>query len=138
MLPPNLYARVRISTTPCTRDRGCGAHPVFPAPSQFLEGKRNANLGQNLPRDREGASARDRAGTCRKSREPAPVDAAANRGWVGPPSWEEKAVGYRLALADRTGQHKRIRRAKTLRAPRFILHAGLIRRSEFAGWEKER
>ena len=53
MLPPNLYARVRISTTHCTRDLGCGAHPVFPAPSKFLEGKRDANLGQNMSRDRE-------------------------------------------------------------------------------------
>ncbi len=36
----------------CTRDRGCSAHPAFPAPSLF-EGERNANLGQDMPRDRE-------------------------------------------------------------------------------------
>ena len=33
-LPPlNLYARVRLLFTFCTRDRGCSAHPAFPAPS---------------------------------------------------------------------------------------------------------
>src|SRR5437879_4053739 len=26
----------------CLRDRGCSAHPVFPAPSSVSEGKRNA------------------------------------------------------------------------------------------------
>src|ERR1700686_3865111 len=30
----------------CTRDRGCSAHPAFPAPSSH-EGQRNAKLGQN-------------------------------------------------------------------------------------------
>jgi hypothetical protein len=33
-LPPlNLYARVRFFAHSCTRDRGCSAHPAFPAPS---------------------------------------------------------------------------------------------------------
>src|SRR5689334_3767984 len=32
MLPLDLYARVRIFFAHCTRDRGCSAHPVFPAP----------------------------------------------------------------------------------------------------------
>ena len=36
-----------------TRDRGCSKHPVFPAPSVFEEGKRDANLGRNASRDRE-------------------------------------------------------------------------------------
>src|SRR3954449_10659285 len=36
----------------CTRDRGCSAHPVFPAPSVFEGGKRTANLGRIAPRDR--------------------------------------------------------------------------------------
>jgi hypothetical protein len=32
-LPPlNLYARVRFFAQFCTRDRGCSAHPAFPAP----------------------------------------------------------------------------------------------------------
>ena len=31
----------------CTRDRGCSAHPVFPAPSVFEGGKRDANLGRD-------------------------------------------------------------------------------------------
>ena len=32
----------------CTRDRGCSAHPAFPAPSEFGEGgKFLANLGRN-------------------------------------------------------------------------------------------
>jgi len=35
-LPPlNLYARVRFAMCICTRDRGCSAHPAFPAPSVF-------------------------------------------------------------------------------------------------------
>jgi hypothetical protein len=33
-----LYARVRVFVQVCTRDRGCSAHPAFPAPSFFLEG----------------------------------------------------------------------------------------------------
>jgi len=33
-----LYARVRISSTHCTRDRGCSKHPAFPAPSRLREG----------------------------------------------------------------------------------------------------
>src|ERR1700709_933682 len=35
----------------CTRDRGCSAHPAFPASS--FEGQRNANLGCIAPRDGE-------------------------------------------------------------------------------------
>ena len=38
MPPLNLYARVRVFVQFCTRDRGCSAHPVFPAPSVFYEG----------------------------------------------------------------------------------------------------
>src|SRR5712675_1947211 len=33
--PLNLYARVRFLFPFCTRDRGCSAHPAFPAPSDF-------------------------------------------------------------------------------------------------------
>ena len=33
MPPLNLYARVRFRCLFCTRDRGCSAHPAFPAPS---------------------------------------------------------------------------------------------------------
>ena len=40
MLLPNLYARVRFSNNNGTRDRGCGEHPVFPAPSSS-GGQRN-------------------------------------------------------------------------------------------------
>jgi len=38
MSQPNLYARVRILISYCARDRGCGVHPVFPAPSLSSEG----------------------------------------------------------------------------------------------------
>ena len=39
MPPLNLYARVRIFTRAfCTRDRGCSAHPAFPAPSSCFGG----------------------------------------------------------------------------------------------------
>ncbi len=31
----NLYARVRFFVHVCTRDRGCSAHPAFPAPSSY-------------------------------------------------------------------------------------------------------
>src|SRR5438094_3610475 len=31
----------------CTRDRGCSAHPAFPAPSIFEGGKEFASLGRN-------------------------------------------------------------------------------------------
>jgi hypothetical protein len=33
MFSAALYARVRFFYPICTRDRGCGAHPAFPAPS---------------------------------------------------------------------------------------------------------
>ena len=36
----------------CTRDRGCSAHPVFPAPSVLEEGKLPANLGRNPCREK--------------------------------------------------------------------------------------
>src|SRR3982074_1444265 len=35
MPPRALYPRVRTSFAYCTRDRGCSAHPAFPAPSEF-------------------------------------------------------------------------------------------------------
>ena len=41
----------------CTRDRGCSAHPVFPAPSHARGGKRPAQLGHVAPRERAGISA---------------------------------------------------------------------------------
>ena len=39
----------------CTRDRGCSAHPAFPAPSHRA-GQRNENLGSIMPRECETAS----------------------------------------------------------------------------------
>jgi hypothetical protein len=36
----------------CTRDRGCSAHPAFPAPSDFRVRKFLANLGRIAPRGR--------------------------------------------------------------------------------------
>src|SRR5262245_60140209 len=39
-------------------DRGCSKHPVFPAPSELEEGKRNTNLGQIVPRECETVSTR--------------------------------------------------------------------------------
>ena len=41
----------------CARDRGCSAHPAFPAPSGF-EGERYASLGRVAPREREGMYSR--------------------------------------------------------------------------------
>ena len=37
MPPLNLYARVRFLYPFCTRDRGCSAHPAFPAPSNLRD-----------------------------------------------------------------------------------------------------
>jgi hypothetical protein len=34
-----------------TRDRGCSAHPAFPAPSDCSEGPTDANLGRIAPRE---------------------------------------------------------------------------------------
>src|SRR5207302_7407598 len=48
------------------------------------------------------------------------------RAGVSLPSWEETAIEYRPALADRTaGSHSSTCCAKALRFPRFILHACL-------------
>src|SRR5450756_2043535 len=35
----------------CTRDRGCSAHPVFPAPSLFRRGAIDASPGRIAPRE---------------------------------------------------------------------------------------
>src|SRR5450756_1224497 len=43
--------------TVCTRDRGCSAHPVFPAPSVWRVRKFLANLGRNASRECEVMSA---------------------------------------------------------------------------------
>src|SRR6202007_188870 len=47
----------------CTRDRGCSAHPAFPAPSVLQRDNEIENLGQNMPRERETAFARARLHT---------------------------------------------------------------------------
>ncbi len=39
-----------------TRDRGCSAHPAFPAPSVLKRGDEIERLGQNMPRDCKTAS----------------------------------------------------------------------------------
>jgi hypothetical protein len=46
-----VVTRVRSTTTKCTRGRGCNGHPAFPTP--FMGREINANLGRNVPRDRE-------------------------------------------------------------------------------------
>jgi len=57
MLSAALYARVQPFSTIRTRDRGCSAHPAFPAPSGFGGRKLPANLGRNASREREGVFA---------------------------------------------------------------------------------
>src|ERR1700738_518174 len=47
----------------CTRDRGCSAHPVFPAPSCFLGVEIEARLGRIAPRGRKVVS----GSTCLKT-----------------------------------------------------------------------
>src|SRR5260370_18498233 len=44
--------------TYCTRDRGCSAHPVFPAPSVFQEGAKLMKTS--------GESRRENASACRR------------------------------------------------------------------------
>ena len=41
--PLNLYARVRFLSAYCTRDRGCSAHPAFPAPSFLRDNETQAS-----------------------------------------------------------------------------------------------
>jgi hypothetical protein len=53
VFPLNLYARVRFFAQFCTRDRGCSAHPAFPAPSVLSRDNVRANLGQIAPREGE-------------------------------------------------------------------------------------
>jgi hypothetical protein len=49
----------------CTRDRGCSAHPVFPAPSDFWRDNEMQNLGRLAPREREVVSIRCHSGAMR-------------------------------------------------------------------------
>ena len=44
MFSAALYARVRFLLPFCTRDRGCSAHPAFPAPS-FLRDNETQTSG---------------------------------------------------------------------------------------------
>ena len=44
-VPANLWFLTRVLSTLCTRGRGCGGHPAFPAPSDF-EGEDFAQLGR--------------------------------------------------------------------------------------------
>jgi len=60
-LPPlNLYARVRFFVHVCTRDRGCSAHPAFPAPSCCYRGRQSTQSS--------GASRREIARLCLRTR----------------------------------------------------------------------
>jgi len=56
MPPLNLYARVRFFVHVCTRDRGCSAHPAFPAPSCSYRGWQSTQSS--------GASRRGVANVC--------------------------------------------------------------------------
>jgi hypothetical protein len=42
--------------TDCTRDRGCSAHPAFPAPSSLARAEGDASLGRITPRECERVS----------------------------------------------------------------------------------
>ena len=43
MFSAALYARVRFFYPICTRDRGCSAHPAFPAPSFVRDNDRQTS-----------------------------------------------------------------------------------------------
>ena len=48
VFPLNLYARVRLfPCAHCTRDRGCSAHPAFPAPSSSRAKRKSRTWGRN-------------------------------------------------------------------------------------------
>ncbi len=52
MFSAALYARVRNFLQICTRDRGCSAHPAFPAPSDYRRSRKLlADLGRNASRE---------------------------------------------------------------------------------------
>src|ERR1700681_2365221 len=53
-----------FANTNCTRDRGCSAHPVFPAPSCFLGVEIEARLGRIAQRECRRFS---RGGHCERS-----------------------------------------------------------------------
>ena len=61
MPPLSLYARARILSLLCARDRGCSAHPAFPAPS--LEGRLRPLVSRVTYQD-SGASCRETAKSC--------------------------------------------------------------------------
>ena len=62
--PLNLYARVRFAVSICTRDRGCSAHPVFPA-SLLFWGRTNLQTSGECCRENadacSGCSPHDRS-----------------------------------------------------------------------------
>ena len=143
LLPPSSRDKVHASLgriAPRKREHILNCHRPRRRTIQY---SRDVNDRTDKPR-RTGspACAGDDSGMRRlpgKSREPASVFAAAGPGWDEPAfmgGGRRSGTGSRLPIVG--GQQKRIRRAKTLRTPRFILHAGLIRRSESVGWAKER
>jgi len=68
MSPLDLYARVRFLPLYCTRDRGCSAHPAFPALSDWrgrdVDGKPRANCAARSRRCVFQPSSRHSAASC--------------------------------------------------------------------------
>src|SRR5215207_3960950 len=89
-----------------TRDRGCSKHPVFPVPSVFEEGKRDANLGRNAPRARSHTLYRDclHAGRPCERRDPyAAADVVLpRRSTTFVQQWATVAIGPCVRRDDRT------------------------------------
>ena len=72
MPPLDLYARVRFFVQVCTRDRGCSAHPAFPAPSSLSRAaNRRKARAHRAARTRERVS---RVTLQRSSSSPAKAD----------------------------------------------------------------
>jgi hypothetical protein len=64
-LPPlDLYARVRFFVHSCTRDRGCSAHPAFPAPSCSFQGGGNRRKARAYRAARSGICVCKESGYC--------------------------------------------------------------------------
>ena len=64
----------------CTRDRGCSAHPAFPAPS-VLRDSAQANLGQIAPREGEGMFGNGNASATHSLSSPAQAGDPVRRGF---------------------------------------------------------
>ena len=109
-----------------TRDRGCSAHPVFPAPSVF-EGKEFlAKLGRIRPREREVMS--NRHSGAREARARNPLRLTLGEMDSGPAPWRSRNDEKKRAMT--WEPHRQIR---TVPMPQCGNHAAMGTLSPMAG-----